>query len=124
MRRFIAHWRPDIALIAESELWPNFLVEADRANTPIVLVNARLSERSYRRWRRLSGFIGALLGRIDLCLAQSEGDGERFALLGAPDLDHAIKKREPSPKHHEIGQARRARPRQHRPDAQRTPQAA
>jgi 3-deoxy-D-manno-octulosonic-acid transferase len=86
MRRFIAHWRPNIALIAESELWPNFIVEAVRVRTPIVLVNARLSERSYRRWTRLSGFIGALLGRVDLCLAQSQGDGERFARLGVRDV--------------------------------------
>lgn len=86
MRRFVAHWRPDIALIAESELWPNFIVEAEKAQTPIVLVNARLSERSFRRWLRLNGFIGALLARVDLCLAQSEGDAGRFAELGAPNV--------------------------------------
>jgi 3-deoxy-D-manno-octulosonic-acid transferase len=86
MRRFLAHWRPDVALIAESELWPNFIVEAAKAGTPILLVNARLSERSFRRWSRLRGFIGALLARVDLCLAQSEGDGERLAELGAPNV--------------------------------------
>jgi 3-deoxy-D-manno-octulosonic-acid transferase len=84
MRRFIAHWRPDVALIAESELWPNFIIEAERTRTPIILVNARLSERSFRRWSRLRRFIGALLARIELCLAQSKDDGERFSLLGAP----------------------------------------
>jgi len=83
MRRFVAHWRPDVALIAESELWPNLIVETQRAGAPVVLVNARLSERSFRRWRRLAGFIGDLLGRVDLCLAQSEADGARFAALGA-----------------------------------------
>jgi 3-deoxy-D-manno-octulosonic-acid transferase len=86
MRRFIAHWRPDVALIAESELWPNFIVETEKAGTPIILVNARLSARSFRRWSRLSRFIGALLARVDLCLAQSEGDGARFARLGAPNV--------------------------------------
>jgi 3-deoxy-D-manno-octulosonic-acid transferase len=86
MRRFIAHWRPDVALIAESELWPNFIVEAAKAQVPIVLVNARLSVRSFRRWSLLRGFIGALLARVDLCLAQSEGDGRRFAELGAPRI--------------------------------------
>jgi 3-deoxy-D-manno-octulosonic-acid transferase len=86
VRRFLAHWRPDVALIAESELWPNFIVEAAKAGTPIILVNARLSERSFRRWNRLRGFIGALLARVDLCLAQSQGDGERLAELGAPHV--------------------------------------
>jgi 3-deoxy-D-manno-octulosonic-acid transferase len=89
MRRFLTHWRPDIALIAESELWPNFIVEAERAQTPIILVNARLSERSFRRWSLLSGFIGALLARVDLCLAQSPDDGERFSQLGAPNVRFA-----------------------------------
>ncbi len=83
MRRFFAHWRPDLALIAESELWPNMILEASRAGTPLVMVNARMSARSYARWRRAPDFIAALLGRVDLCLAQSEADAERLAKLGA-----------------------------------------
>lgn len=90
MRRFIAHWRPDAALIAESELWPNMILEASAADTPIILVNARLSERSYLRWKaRAPNFIGALLARIDLALAQSKADAERFSLLGAPRVEFA-----------------------------------
>jgi len=90
MRRFIAHWRPDLALVAESELWPNMIVEASRAETPIILVNARLSERSFARWkRRLPNFIGSLLARVDLALAQSQDDADRFSLLGAPRVECA-----------------------------------
>jgi 3-deoxy-D-manno-octulosonic-acid transferase len=82
-RRFFAHWRPDLGLIAESELWPNMIVEATRAKTPLVMVNARMSARSFARWGRAPGFIGALLGRIDLSLAQTEGDADRLDRLGA-----------------------------------------
>jgi 3-deoxy-D-manno-octulosonic-acid transferase len=90
MRRFIKHWRPDVALIAESELWPNMILEASAAKTPIVLVNARLSERSYARWKgRLPSFAGALMARIDLALAQSQADADRFILLGAPRVEFA-----------------------------------
>lgn len=84
LRRFLKHWRPDLALIAESELWPNLIMETHSAGVPIVLVNARLSERSYNRWRKLPGAILALLSRIDLVLAQSRDDAQRIALLGAP----------------------------------------
>lgn len=84
VRRFLDHWRPDLALIAESELWPNLIVEADRRNIPMVLVNARMSERSFTRWQRLLPMIGALLGRFDLCLAQTADDAERLSRLGAP----------------------------------------
>ena len=90
MRRFIKHWRPDVALIAESELWPNMILEASAAGTPLILVNARLSERSYLRWKaRLPHFIAALLSRIDLALAQSKGDATRYSLLGAPRVEFA-----------------------------------
>jgi 3-deoxy-D-manno-octulosonic-acid transferase len=83
-RRFLDHWRPDLVLLAESELWPNMLIEVDQRRIPLMLVNARMSERSFRRWSRLSEMIGALLGRIDLCLAQSAADAERLTRLGAP----------------------------------------
>ena len=82
-RRFFRHWRPDLGLIAESEIWPNMIVEAARARVPLTMVNARMSERSFRRWTRLPGFARALLGRFELALAQSAADAERLTSLGA-----------------------------------------
>jgi len=82
--RFLDHWRPSLALFAESDLWPNLIVAcADRA-VPLILVNGRLSERSYARWHRLPRTIATLLARFDLCLAQSQSDAERYSDLGAP----------------------------------------
>jgi 3-deoxy-D-manno-octulosonic-acid transferase len=86
VRRFLAHWRPDAALVAESELWPNMIVELKRAGLRLAIVNGRISERSFNRWRKAPQFIGALLERFDLCLARSEDDGERLAALGAPNV--------------------------------------
>ncbi|MFI5016230.1 MAG: 3-deoxy-D-manno-octulosonic acid transferase [Hyphomicrobiales bacterium] len=83
MQRFLDHWRPDLALFAESELWPNAIIESRRRHVPLALVNARMSERSLARWRRLPRTIGALTGCFDLCLAQSEIDAERYRFLGA-----------------------------------------
>jgi len=84
MRRFFSHWRPDLGLIAESELWPNMLMIADKRHIPLVLINARLSERSTRRWKRFGRIVAALMARLDLCLAQSEEDARRLSELGAP----------------------------------------
>ncbi len=84
LRRFLAHWRPDLALLAESELWPNTLLALEAVGIPAVLVNARLSERSARGWARAPGFAAALLARLALCLAQSEADGARLTASGAP----------------------------------------
>jgi 3-deoxy-D-manno-octulosonic-acid transferase len=80
--RFIAHWRPDLALFMESDLWPNMILAADARGIPLVLVNGRLSERSFHRWRYLPQTIGALLRRFRLCLVQSQDDGRRYAALG------------------------------------------
>jgi 3-deoxy-D-manno-octulosonic-acid transferase len=82
--RFLEHWQPNLALLAESDLWPNLIVSCTERNIPLILVNGRLSERSFTRWRYLPSTIRALLGRFDLCLTQSESDAERYAELGAP----------------------------------------
>ena len=89
IRRFLDHWRPDLVMLAESELWPNLITEVKRRNLPLMLVNARLSERSFQRWQRFPGFISALLGGIDLCLAQSRDDAARLMMLGAPRVQVA-----------------------------------
>lgn len=81
---FLKHWRPGLALIAESELWPNMLIETNRRNIPLVLVNGRLSERSFARWLRAPRTAKALLSRFDLCLAQDSDVAERLTQLGAP----------------------------------------
>ena len=81
---FLDHWRPDLFLLAESEIWPNTICAVHRRNIPITMVNARLSPRSFARWRRLPGFISSLLCKVDLCLAQSQDDAARLMQLGAP----------------------------------------
>jgi 3-deoxy-D-manno-octulosonic-acid transferase len=84
VRRFLDHWQPDLALVAESEIWPNMVIALDQRRIPLVLVNGRMSDRSFRRWQRLPHIIGSLLERFALCLAQTPGDAERLAGVGAP----------------------------------------
>lgn len=79
--RFLEGWRPDLAVIVESELWPNMLTEADRQGVPLALINARMSARSARTWGWAPSFARGLLGRFGLILAQTEGDAARFAAL-------------------------------------------
>ncbi len=81
--RFLDHWRPDLVLLVESDLWPNIILTASERKVPVILINGRISARSYRRWRRLPRTIEALLRRLDLCLVRSRDDEERFGALGA-----------------------------------------
>jgi 3-deoxy-D-manno-octulosonic-acid transferase len=82
--RFLDYWRPNLALFVESDLWPNLIMAGADRGIPLILVNGRVSERSFQRWRFAPRTIGALLSRFDLCLAQSAADAARFAGLGAP----------------------------------------
>jgi 3-deoxy-D-manno-octulosonic-acid transferase len=83
VRRFLDHWQPDLALFAESDLWPNIMIETARRGVPMILVNGRLSDNSFRRWRYLPVTIGTLLARLDLCLARTPADADRLSELGA-----------------------------------------
>jgi 3-deoxy-D-manno-octulosonic-acid transferase len=87
VRRFLDHWRPGLALFVESDLWPNLICSSANRKIPMIIINGRLSERSFKRWRRVPGVIAALLNRFDLCLAQSAADGERYTKLGAPRVN-------------------------------------
>lgn len=81
--RFLDHWRPQALAFAESELWPTLLDSAHRRGVPTLLVNARMSPRSFARWSRFPAGIGAVLDRVDLVLARTAEDATRFSTLGA-----------------------------------------
>ncbi len=84
--RFLDHWRPSLALFIESDLWPNLILSSAARRLPMILINGRMSHRSFPRWRRMAGTIAALLGRFEVCLAQSQVDADRFAALGSRNV--------------------------------------
>jgi 3-deoxy-D-manno-octulosonic-acid transferase len=83
MRRFLDHWRPDLAIWTESELWPATLYETRRRGIPMMLINARISHQTFGRWLRVKGMARAVIGRFDRILAQDELAGEQLLALGA-----------------------------------------
>jgi 3-deoxy-D-manno-octulosonic-acid transferase len=85
VRRFFAHFRPAAGFILETELWPNLVAAAQASGTPLFLVNARLSERSARGYRRFACLARPMLARLTGVAAQSPADAARLAELGAPE---------------------------------------
>lgn len=81
--RFLDHWRPDAAFWVESELWPGLVTATHARGIPMVLLNARISLTSFKRWRWLPGFRRSVIGAFDLVLARSDLAAERFEALGA-----------------------------------------
>jgi 3-deoxy-D-manno-octulosonic-acid transferase len=83
VNRFLDYWRPEIAIVAESELWPVTITILYRRGIPMVIVNGRLSDRSFPRWQRFRAAVSPLFARLALVLAQSPEDAARFSALGA-----------------------------------------
>lgn len=80
---FLDHWRPSFVIWSESEFWPNMLAEIARRRIPAVLLNARMSEGSFRRWRWAKGAAREILSAFALCFAQNEAEAARLRKLGA-----------------------------------------
>lgn len=85
VRRALAHVRPEAVVILETELWPNFLRECKRRGVSTIIVNGRISPRSFARYRRVRPFISRVLSDVTLLLMQSDEDAERVRALGADE---------------------------------------
>lgn len=86
VRRFLRAWRPSIGIVMETEVWPTLIDECRRADVPLVLTNARMSERSYRRAARFGRPVREVFGGFSRVLAQTPTDAERLTALGARNV--------------------------------------
>src|SRR5512135_1038883 len=82
--RFLDRVRPDVAVIVETEIWPNFIAACARRGIPVVIVNGRLSKRSFAGYMRFRWFFAPILRTLRTISAQTSEDAERFVALGAP----------------------------------------
>ena len=89
MRRFFDHWKPGVAILTESEIWPNLIKEARARNIPLTLINGRISRNSFRRWRKRSSVARPLFTSLDLVLAQNDRYASYFERLGSRNVHAA-----------------------------------
>ena len=95
--RFYDHWRPDAALWLESEFWPNLLAEARRRHVKMMLLNARVTEKSLSRWRLLPGLSRFMMDAFDHCLAPDDDQARRLKMLGAQSVQVVSNLKDVSP---------------------------
>ncbi|MGF6724991.1 3-deoxy-D-manno-octulosonic-acid transferase [Paraburkholderia sp. GAS41] len=86
VRRFLRAWRPSLGLVMETEVWPTLIDECRRADVPLVLTNARMSARSFKRAARFGKGTREVFGGFSRVLAQSPSDAERLTALGARNV--------------------------------------
>ncbi|MGH1372411.1 MAG: lipid IV(A) 3-deoxy-D-manno-octulosonic acid transferase [Cellvibrionaceae bacterium] len=84
LNRFLRRTRPEIAIIMETELWPNTIAACHKHQVAVVVANARLSEKSAKGYQRLSAMARPMLEKLSVVAAQHQDDGERFIALGLP----------------------------------------
>lgn len=89
VRRFLRHWQPRLGVLMETEVWPTLQREAERAGVPMVLANARLSEKSLRQGRRFAALLRPAAQRMALALAQTEADAARIRAMGTARVEVA-----------------------------------
>lgn len=82
VKRFIKHWHPDLLILAESEIWPNLVDQTIRLKCPVVVTNARVSEKSFKNWSRFKGTSFDFFSKFSMCIPQSQIDKERLEALG------------------------------------------
>ncbi len=83
---FLDHWKPDLAIFTESEIWPNLILAASQRHIPLTLINARMSPRSMKRWRKYARLGRPLFSRFALILAQNDRVARVIRFLGAPKV--------------------------------------
>ena len=86
VHRFLEYWKPDLAIWIESEFWPNLMHGTQKRGIPTILLNGRISLKSFANWKKFKGMISALLSRLDLCAVQSEEQASFFQTLGANNI--------------------------------------
>ena len=86
---FLDHWAPSLAVLVESEIWPNTIIECGARHIPLMFINARMSARSSKRWRWLPSISRPLMAHADLVLAQTPKMARRFKILGAANVQSA-----------------------------------
>ncbi|MEM9964643.1 MAG: 3-deoxy-D-manno-octulosonic acid transferase [Asticcacaulis sp.] len=80
---FLDHWKPDLAVFIESDIWPNLLTALDRRHVPRLLLSARITEKTAKGWQRLAGTVRELLSGYGLIMAQDSGSEQRLRALGS-----------------------------------------
>jgi 3-deoxy-D-manno-octulosonic-acid transferase len=88
IKKFINHWKPSIALFVDSEIWPNTLINLNKEKIPTILINARITRKSYNKWIKLKNFSKLIFNKFDLCLSSNKETVSFLKKLGAKNIKY------------------------------------
>ena len=88
IKKFINHWKPSAAFFIDSEIWPNTMINLDKEKIPTILINARITKKSYKKWIKLKNFSKLIFNKFDLCLSSNKETVSFLKKLGAKNIKY------------------------------------
>ena len=84
--KFLDHWKPNLSIFIDSEIWPNLISQISKKKIPLLLINARITKKSFDRWKLVISFAKNIFGKFDLCIASSKESEDFLKILGAKNI--------------------------------------
>ena len=86
VEKFLNHWKPKAAFFIDSEIWPNMVLKIKEKNIPLILLNARITKKSFQKWNSINNFSKKIFNKFDLCLSQNNISSNYLKILGAKNI--------------------------------------
>ena len=86
VKKFLNHWKPKVVFFIDSEIWPNMIFKIKEKNIPLVLLNARITKKSFQKWNIINNFSKKIFGKFNLCLSQNDVTSNYLKILGAKNI--------------------------------------
>ena len=86
VKKFLNHWKPKAVFFIDSEIWPNMVLIIKEKNIPLVLLNARITKKSFQKWNFINNFSKKIFNKFDLCLSQNNTTSNYLKTLGAKNI--------------------------------------
>ena len=84
--KFLKHWKPNLSIFVDSEIWPNLILEISKNKIPLILINARITKKTFKKWRLLNNFSKKIFGKFDLCISSNRESEDFLKILGAKNI--------------------------------------
>ncbi len=86
VKKFLEHWKPNLSIFIDSEIWPNLILSANEKKIPLLLINARITEKSFKRWKLVINFAKKIFSKFDLCIVSNKESENFLKTLGAKNI--------------------------------------
>jgi len=85
-KKFLQHWKPNLSIFIDSEIWPNLILEINKKKNPLLLINARITKKTFVRWKLLKNFAKKIFEKFDLCIVSNKESENFLRILGAKKI--------------------------------------